>query len=318
MQAGGIRTLFLGEEPLSILPWSCSPVSALCCVTFHPSCGFTKCTAVVAALSPTSAKGMPAIALVPLRLCAHKARGAWGSGYRAAVVAYPGPTVGVMETAQTLARPSSCARALTRPAAAKVRPLLASGVPAVSLDVLHVLNSQSWWRRCNSVSVQPWIEISFPFPKSHGPWDSAVISAPPLCMGSPPVSGPGLPRRWLEHASLPGPEPLLEAAEAGARGWAEGLPWCPPLPSCHLTGELLFHDGLGCFWKHSWLQRATPHPLQPVSAQPTPWTSSRSVFPASLSSHPDPAVCGNVSQLFSQPERKPSRDGPRGSTVAGV
>ena len=99
----------------------------------------------------------------------------------------------------------------------------------------------------------------------------------------------------------------------------EGLPWCPPLPSCHLTGmKLLFHDSLGCFWKHSWLQRATPHPLQPVSAQPTPWTSSRSVFPASLSSYPDPAVCGNVSQLFSQPERKPSRDGPRGSTVAGV
>ena len=90
------------------------------------------------------------------------------SGYRAAVVGYPGPTVGVMETAQILARPSSCMHALTRPTAA---PLLASGVPAVSLDVLHVLNSQSWWRRCNSVSVQPWIEISFPFPKSHGPWD---------------------------------------------------------------------------------------------------------------------------------------------------
>ena len=63
--------------------------------------------------------------------------------------------------------PAQLLRACTH----KARPLLASGVPAVSLDVLHVLNSQSWWRRCNSVSVQPWIEISFPFPKSHGPWD---------------------------------------------------------------------------------------------------------------------------------------------------
>lgn len=160
--------------------------------------------------------------------------GPLSSGHRAAVVAYPGPTVGVMETAQILARPSSCMHAPTKPTAAKVRPLLASGVPAVSLDVLHVLNSQSWWRRCNSVSVQPWIEISFPFPKSHGPWDSAVISAPPLCMGSPLVSGPGLPRRWLEHASLPGPEPHLEAAEAGARGWGEGLSWWPH-PSLHAT-----------------------------------------------------------------------------------
>lgn len=61
MQAGGIRTLFLGEEPLSIVSWSCSPVSVLCCVTFHPLCGFTKYTAVVAALSPTSAMGMSAI-----------------------------------------------------------------------------------------------------------------------------------------------------------------------------------------------------------------------------------------------------------------
>ena len=126
--------------------------------------------------------------------------------------------------------PAQLLRACTH----KARPLLASGVPAVSLDVLHVLNSQSWWRRCNSVSVQPWIEISFPFLKSHGPWDSAVISAPPLCMGSPPVSGPGLPRRWLEHASLPGPEPLLEAAEAGARGW--GVRGCHGAhPSLHAT-----------------------------------------------------------------------------------
>ena len=63
-----------------------------------------------------------------------------------------------------------------------------------------------------------------------------MISAPPLCMGNPLVSGPGLPRwwRWLEQASLPGPVSLLEAAEAGARGWGEGLPWW------HLTGELLF------------------------------------------------------------------------------
>lgn len=159
------------------------------------------------------------------------------SSHRAAVVSYPGPTVGVMETAQMLAWPSPRMHASTNRMAAKARPLPASGAPAVPLDVLHVLNSQSWWRRCNSVSVPPWTEISFLFPKSHGPWDSAVISAPCLCMGNPLVSGPGLPRWWwwLEHPSLPGPEPLLEAAEAGAREWGEGLPWW------HLTWGASLH-----------------------------------------------------------------------------
>ena len=68
MQAGGIRTPFLGEEPLSILPWSCSPVSALCCVVDSQS-------ALLSSLpsTPPQPWACQRSALVPLRLCAHKA-----------------------------------------------------------------------------------------------------------------------------------------------------------------------------------------------------------------------------------------------------
>lgn len=196
--------LFLDERPLSIVPWSCSPECALR-VTFHPSCGFIKYTALVAALSPTSAMGMPVISPGASQAQRSQDGRSFELKSGAAVVSYLGPTVGVIRTAQVWPGPTRM-HASTKHMAAKARPST-SGAPAVPLDILHVLNSQSWWRRCNSVSVPPWIEISFPVSKVAWPWDSAVISAPRLCVGpSPLVSGPGLPRWcwWLEHQACLG------------------------------------------------------------------------------------------------------------------
>ena len=58
----------------------------------------------------------------------------------------PGPTVGAMEEAQALAHPSPHVHTPTKPTAAKAKPIPATRTPVVCLDVLQVLNLQSWWR----------------------------------------------------------------------------------------------------------------------------------------------------------------------------
>ena len=64
----------------------------------------------------------------------------------------PGPTVGAMEAAQTLAWLTPHMYLPTDPTAAKARPLPAVGAPVVHLDVLQALNLQSQWRRSKSVA----------------------------------------------------------------------------------------------------------------------------------------------------------------------
>ena len=63
-----------------------------------------------------------------------------------------GPTLGAMEAAQNLAWPSPHVHMPTKPTAAKARPFPAAAAPVVCLDVPHVLNLQSWLRRCKSVA----------------------------------------------------------------------------------------------------------------------------------------------------------------------
>ena len=59
----------------------------------------------------------------------------------------PGPTVGTVEAAQTLAWSNSCMYIPTKPKAAKARPILAAGTFVVHSDVPQVLNLQSRQQR---------------------------------------------------------------------------------------------------------------------------------------------------------------------------
>ena len=128
-------------------------MSVLCCLTCHLLCGLTKYTVVGTALSPVSTLGMLAVSPgVPQALFSQ------GHQHRSTEVRSqdcnshaPGPTVGAMETAQTLAWPSPCVHVSMKPTAAKASPVPAAGA-LVHSDVLQTLNLQSRWWRCKSAA----------------------------------------------------------------------------------------------------------------------------------------------------------------------
>ena len=96
-------------------------LSVLFCVTFHLLCILTKYTVVDTALGPTSTLGM--LAVVPgvsqkLFPQGHQCRSTEVRSQDCSSRA-PGPAVGAMEAAQTLARPSPQVYVPTEPAAAK-------------------------------------------------------------------------------------------------------------------------------------------------------------------------------------------------------
>ena len=62
----------------------------------------------------------------------------------------PGPALGAMEAAQTLAWPSPHIYVPTKPTAAKARPVPAAGTLVVLSDILQALNLGSCQWRCNS------------------------------------------------------------------------------------------------------------------------------------------------------------------------
>ena len=128
-------------------------MSVLCFVTFHPLCRLTKYTVVGIALGPTSFVGVLAIgpgASQALFSPGHQDRSTEVRSKDCSNHA-PGPAVGAMEAAQTLAQPSPHVYAPTKPTAAKVRPVPATGAPVVHSDVPQVLNLQSHQWRYKSV-----------------------------------------------------------------------------------------------------------------------------------------------------------------------
>ena len=127
-------------------------MSVLRCVTFHLLCRLSEYTVIGTAFSPTSTTGMlavhPGTSQALFSQC-HQRRSTEVRSQDCSSRA-PGPAVGAMEAAQTLARPSLLVYTPTMPIAAKARHVPAMGAPVFCSDVLQALNLQSWQRRCNS------------------------------------------------------------------------------------------------------------------------------------------------------------------------
>ena len=175
----GLEHSFWVRSPWVLFPgaahlWVCSAVSP-----------FTHCVDSQSTLLLSLPSALPQpwacqrLALVPLRLCVHKASRTFelkSQGCRAISGTHWGSCgessdAGPAQPLHACIHKAHGCQGQTPPS---------SGAPAVPLDVLYVLNSQSWWRRCNSVSVLPWIEISFLFPKSHAP-GTQLWFQPHLC-----------------------------------------------------------------------------------------------------------------------------------------
>ena len=142
----GIGVCLLGEQPQSIpLPELFTPECALLC-HLSPVVQTHKVTAVGTALGPVSTLEMPEVSpSVPQALFSqgHQCRSTEARSQNCSSCA-PGPTVGAMEAAQTLAWPSLHVYVPTKPTAAQARHVPAMGAPVVHSDVLQVLHVQSW------------------------------------------------------------------------------------------------------------------------------------------------------------------------------
>ena len=103
-----------------------------------------------------------------------------------------------MRAARTLAYP--CMYVPTESIAVKATPVLAAGAVIVLSDVQQALSLQSQSCMCQSHFAQLRGEISVFLPSLHGPWSSAVVSAPPLVMGHPQGSAP---EAAVEHTCPP-------------------------------------------------------------------------------------------------------------------
>ena len=129
-------------------------MNVLCCVPFHPLCGLTKYTVAGTVLGPASIVVMLAISPGVTQVLFSQ-----GHQHRSTEVrshdsssCVPGPTVGAMVAAQTLAPSSPNVHLPTKSTVAKARPVPAVGAPVVYLDFLQVLNLQNRWQMCKSVA----------------------------------------------------------------------------------------------------------------------------------------------------------------------
>ena len=127
-------------------------MSVLCCVPFHALCRLIKYTVVGTAVSPTLTLGMPADGPGDSQVL-------FSPGHRCRFIEVrfqdctshaPGPAVGAIEAAQTLAWHNPCMYMPTKPTAAKARPVSAAGTLVVYSDVPQALNLGSHQWRCNS------------------------------------------------------------------------------------------------------------------------------------------------------------------------
>lgn len=122
--------------------------------------------------------------------------------------------LGAVVAAQTLAQPSPCVHALTKPAPATARLIPAVGGPIVSSDVLQVLNLQNWQWRYKFVVHTVAGEISALLPKLCSHCGSYVVSVLYLHVGNLLTSAPRGPlmswlAQWLGYGSLPNFCPVL-------------------------------------------------------------------------------------------------------------
>ena len=147
---------------------------------------------------------------------------------------------------------------------AKAKSISATGAPFVCSDAPQALSSQSqWWL------AQLWGEISVLLPKLCGPWDSAMISAQPLCVGHPlaPASGAHGGGSWHVHSQSPLRWRMVckEAAVVG----------CTPPFTCDLTVALHFCGRpwfLPCTPLVATILCSSPFRLSPCSQpQSSPW-----------------------------------------------
>ena len=127
-------------------------MNVLCCVPFHPLCRLTKYTVVGTALDPAVTVGMPTIG--PGNSQALFSPGHWCRSTEVrsqnCISHAPGPVVGAMESAQTVACPHPHVYVPTEPTAPKARPIPVTRPLVVLSDVLQGLNLGSHQQRCNS------------------------------------------------------------------------------------------------------------------------------------------------------------------------
>lgn len=124
-----MEALSLGEEQMNISSPEISPLSVLCCVTFHPFCKLTRDIFVGTALSTISIMGMLAVG-------PGASQGLFSQGYQCksteirpqdCSIYELRPTLAGMKAAQILAWASPHGYAPTKPIVAKVRCIQAAG-----------------------------------------------------------------------------------------------------------------------------------------------------------------------------------------------
>ena len=125
---------------------SCSPVSMLCCATFHPLCELTSYSVVGTALGPTLNVDIPVIGPGISQTLFSPGPQHRYTEFRSQDCSNHGsvPVVGATGAAQTLTSPHPHMYVHTKSIAAKARPVSVVGALVVCSDVLQVLSLPSW------------------------------------------------------------------------------------------------------------------------------------------------------------------------------
>ena len=102
----------------------------------------------------------------------------------------PGPSLDAVGAVQALAWPKSCLYVTIKPTETRTRSIPVAGTLTALLDVLQTLDLGNHQWRCNSMVCGVARRVFSSSSQSHGPWVSAVASAPPLYLFLPPESAP--------------------------------------------------------------------------------------------------------------------------------
>ena len=163
----------------------------------------------------------------------------------------------------------------------------------------------------------PWLvqlhgEISIPLPLSHIPWGSALVLAPPLCVGHPQASDSHPGKRGQKQRLIGAHLLRLGRDKAVATGvCVKCLQWQRPARSCNRLGcacsgrspsQCSWRQGLAC-WKRVCDCGSTPcTPHDNGASFPRQTTLPLGAFPAAGVPHSHPVRLSPHSQEQSSPQ----------------
>ena len=235
-------------------------------VPFCCLCGLTKYTVVGAALSPTLIVGMLAVGHADFSSVVFTGpptliHWAQAPGLQCYL---PGPSVGAMETVQTLAWPSPHVDMSRKPTATKARPIPAAGSLVTLSDVSQALNLGSGQQRYNSmVCAATRFQLFF---ISHRTLRAQLLLRPHLCVYS---------SQWVCSRGCQS-TPAHQAGRAQGCDWGAQVGWFLGMVGMHKlirwwAGQVSPRLGWSWWWQGHIRQLQEEPSLVSVEARACAW-----------------------------------------------